>query len=56
MRHGEDYDADLYAAIDAMADKLERQVLKHKEHLKSHHNESPKRKDVPDPTGDAADE
>jgi putative sigma-54 modulation protein len=54
--HVEATEADLYAAIDAMADKLERQVLKHKEHLKSHHNESPKRKDIPDPTGDTADE
>ena len=27
---------DMYAAIDALADKLDRQVLKHKEKLKSH--------------------
>lgn len=31
--------ADLYAAIDALADKLDRQVTKHKEKLKSHHRE-----------------
>lgn len=28
---------DMYAAIDAMADKLDRQVLKHKEKTKDHH-------------------
>ena len=27
---------DMYAAIDAMVDKLDRQVIKHKEKLKSH--------------------
>ncbi|GLS25423.1 ribosome hibernation-promoting factor, HPF/YfiA family [Marinibactrum halimedae] len=27
---------DLYAAIDALADKLDRQLLKHKEKLRSH--------------------
>jgi putative sigma-54 modulation protein len=31
---------DLYAAIDALADKLDRQVKKHKEKLKSHGRES----------------
>ena len=30
-------DADLYAAIDLVADKLDRQVVKHKERV-SHHN------------------
>ena len=29
--------ADMYAAIDALADKLDRQVLKHKEKTTSHH-------------------
>jgi putative sigma-54 modulation protein len=28
---------DMYAAIDSLADKLDRQVLKHKEKIKSHH-------------------
>ena len=28
---------DMYAAIDAMADKLDRQIKKHKEKLKDHH-------------------
>ena len=31
--HAEAVDADMYAAIDALADKLNRQVLKHKEKL-----------------------
>ncbi len=34
--HAEAEDADMYAAIDAMADKLDRQVLKYKEKLKAH--------------------
>ena len=28
---------DMYAAIDALADKLDRQIIKHKEKLKDHH-------------------
>jgi putative sigma-54 modulation protein len=28
---------DMYAAIDALVDKLDRQVLKHKEKIKDHH-------------------
>jgi len=28
---------DMYAAIDALADKLERQIKKHKEKMKDHH-------------------
>lgn len=31
--HAESIDADMYAAIDALADKLDRQVVKHKEKL-----------------------
>ncbi len=30
---------DMYAAIDALADKLDRQILKHKEKLQSHHRQ-----------------
>lgn len=30
-------DADMYAAIDALADKLDRQVVKHKEKAGNHH-------------------
>ena len=31
--------ADMYAAIDALADKLDRQVKKHKEKLTNHHRD-----------------
>ena len=42
--HVEAIDADMYAAIDALTDKLDRQVLKHKEKLKIHrHDAAPKR-------------
>jgi putative sigma-54 modulation protein len=34
--HVEAIDADMYAAIDALADKLDRQVKKHKEKLTDH--------------------
>jgi len=30
-------DTDMYAAIDALVDKLDRQVIKHKEKVKNHH-------------------
>ena len=33
----EDEHEDMYAAIDGLVDKLNRQVMKHKEKLKSHH-------------------
>jgi putative sigma-54 modulation protein len=35
--HADAEGADMYAALDALADKLDRQVLKHKEKLTSHH-------------------
>ncbi|MEO7760500.1 MAG: ribosome-associated translation inhibitor RaiA [Betaproteobacteria bacterium] len=38
--HVEAIDADMYAAIDALADKLDRQVVKHKEKLTIHRHES----------------
>lgn len=34
--HAESVEPDMYAAIDALADKLDRQVLKHKEKLSAH--------------------
>ena len=34
----ESIEADMYAAIDGLADKLDRVVLKHKERLVDHHN------------------
>ncbi len=33
------HNADLYHAMDAVVDKLERQVVKHKEKIKDHHHE-----------------
>jgi putative sigma-54 modulation protein len=38
--HAESVDADMYAAIDALADKLDRQILKHKELVKNHRIDS----------------
>ena len=35
----ESIDSDMYAAIDGLADKLDRAVLKHKEKLVDHHNQ-----------------
>ena len=37
--HAEAEAADMYAAIDALIDKLDRQVLKHKEKLREHKRE-----------------
>ena len=39
----EQSDEDLYAAIDTLMDKLDRQVVRHKDRLQDHHHESPKR-------------
>jgi len=36
-------DADMYAAIDQLMDKLDRQVLRHKDRVQDHHHASPKR-------------
>jgi len=43
--HCEAIDADMYAAIDALADKLDRQIVKHKEKLtvRRHEADPPKR-------------
>jgi putative sigma-54 modulation protein len=35
--------ADLYAAVDDLADKLDRQVLRHKTKVQEHHHETVKR-------------
>lgn len=37
--HAEASDGDMYAAIDSLVDKLDRQVLKHKEKSTNHHRE-----------------
>ncbi len=42
--HVESEDDDLYAAIDAMTDKLDRQVVKHKEKASDHGFDSMKRR------------
>ena len=34
---------DLYAALDELVDKLDRQVGKHKDRLQAHHHDAPKR-------------
>ena len=35
--------ADLYAAVDELVDKLDRQVVRHKTRLQEHHHEAPTR-------------
>ena len=37
--HAESVDGDMYAAIDALADKLDRQVVKYKEKLTDHRSD-----------------
>lgn len=44
--HVEAIEADMYAAIDALQDKLDRQVVKHKEKNSDHHQNSIKRVDI----------
>ena len=39
----ESADADLYAAVDDLADKLDRQVLRYKTKTKEHHHDALKR-------------
>ena len=41
--YADSVDADLYAAIDSLADKLDRQVLKYKEKHSNHAHEAQKR-------------
>lgn len=36
--HAESIDGDMYAAIDSLIDKLDRQVLKHKDRVRDHAN------------------
>jgi putative sigma-54 modulation protein len=38
--HAECIDTDMYAAIDGLADKLDRQVLKYKEQIKDHRTDA----------------
>ena len=39
----ESANADMYAAVDELVDKLDRQVVRHKDRLQDHHHESAKR-------------
>ena len=42
--HAESSDESMYAALDSLIDKLDRQVRKHKEKMTDHHrSETPKR-------------
>lgn len=49
--HAESIAHDLYAAIDTLIDKLDRQVIKHKDRLQEHHSIA---KRLPDGTPEAA--
>jgi putative sigma-54 modulation protein len=44
----ESEDLDLYAAIDLMVDKLDRQIIKYKDRVRAHPHESLKHKTVPE--------
>jgi len=48
--HVESMSQDLYAAIDTLIDKLDRQVLKHKDKIKDHSRDAVKRMPEPAPT------
>jgi ribosome hibernation promoting factor len=41
--HVESVEQDMYAAIDTLVDKLDRQVLRHKDRVKDHQSEALKR-------------
>jgi putative sigma-54 modulation protein len=41
--HVESIEADMYAAVDTLVDKLDRQVLRHKDRVKDHQAETLKR-------------
>ena len=45
--HANAEDEDMYAAIDALVDKLDRQIKKHKEKLTNHHRSEGSMKKVP---------
>ncbi len=45
--HCEASDENLYAAIDLLADKIDRQVIKYKSKIQSHAHEPVKRQEVP---------
>jgi putative sigma-54 modulation protein len=45
--HAHSTEPDMYAAIDAMTDKLDRQVRKHKEKITDHHASESLKRDIP---------
>lgn len=45
--HVEAVEDDLYAAIDTLVDKLDRQVIRHKDRVKDHHGDSLKQQADP---------
>ena len=47
MIHASSTAGDMYSAIDAMAHKLDRQVIKHKEKLTNHHQNEDTIKNIP---------
>lgn len=51
--HIESFAQDLYAAIDTLIDKVDRQVLRHKEQLQKHQHEPLKKAYVESPADDA---
>ena len=44
--HANAESSDMYAAIDSLIDKLDRQILRHKEKLSDHHRSEGRRKDM----------
>ena len=42
-RFAESAHEDLYAAVDDLVDKLDRQVVRHKDRIQNHHHDAPKR-------------
>ena len=45
--HVEAVEDDLYAAIDTLVDKLDRQVIRHKDRVQNHHGDSQKQQTDP---------
>jgi putative sigma-54 modulation protein len=52
--HAESIAQDLYAAIDTLIDKLDRQVIKHKDKIRDHHHAALKRLGETDPSTEKA--
>jgi putative sigma-54 modulation protein len=46
--HAECVDSDMYAAIDSIVDKLDRQVIKYKSRRNAHHHLAPKHQSPPE--------